>query len=159
MDHQNGALRSGIEEQLREQGVYVSTTVGWSMWPMLRNRRDRIILLPIGNERLKKYDLPLYRRPDGKYVLHRIIGVRDGKYIIRGDNTFTKEIVPDEWILGYVSEFYRSDRHILTSSKGYRLYAAAWRWIYPMRWCLYFAQRCIGKLKRIVKGLLGGRHG
>ena len=126
---------------------------------MLRNRRDRIILRPIGSERLKKYDLPLYRRPDGKYVLHRIIGVRDGGYVIRGDNTYVKEIVPNEWILGYVSEFYRSDRHILASSKGYRLYAAVWRWIYPLRLCLRFAQRCIGKLKRIAKGLLGGRHG
>ena len=54
-----------IERQLAEQGFYVSTTVGCSMRPMLRNRRDRVIVLPIGDERLKKYDLPLYRRPDG----------------------------------------------------------------------------------------------
>ena len=80
-----------IERQLAEQGFYVSTTVGCSMRPMLRNRRDRVIVLPIGDERLKKYDLPLYRRPDGKYILHRIIGVRDGEYVIRGDNTYAKE--------------------------------------------------------------------
>ena len=89
-----------IEAQLREQGFYVSTTVGWSMFPMLRNRRDRVVVLPVGQERLRKYDLPLYRRPDGKYILHRIIGVREGEYIIRGDNTYVKEHVPDGWILG-----------------------------------------------------------
>ena len=92
-----------IERQLAEQGFYVSTTVGCSMRPMLRNRRDRVIVLPIGDERLKKYDLPLYRRPDGKYILHRIIGVRDGEYVIRGDNTYAKEYVPDAWVLGYVT--------------------------------------------------------
>jgi len=150
MNERNEASESGIERQLSEQGVYVSTTVGWSMFPMLRNRRDRIIILPIGEEDLKKYDLPLYRRPDGKYVLHRILSVKKDHYVIRGDNTFKKEYVPKEWVLGYVSEFYRQDRHVRSDARGYRLYARLWRWIYPVRWCLYFARRCIGKLKRML---------
>ena len=146
---------ANIERQLEEQGYYVSTTVGWSMYPMLRNRRDRIVVLPIGTERLKKYDLPLYRRPDGRYILHRIIDVKDGKYVIRGDNTYVKEYVPDEWILGYVSEFYREERHVLSSSKGYRFYARFWNFIYPVR-VLYirmrgFARRCVNKLRRILR--------
>ncbi len=149
-------LNANIERQLEEQGYYVSTTVGWSMYPMLRNRRDRIVVLPVGQERLKKYDLPLYRRPDGKYILHRIIDVRDGLYIIRGDNTYVKEYIPDDWILGYVSEFYREGRHILSSSKAYRRYAAFWNWIYPVRWLFVkvrrFARRCVGKALRILRG-------
>ena len=147
-------MNANIEAQLEEQGYYVSTTVGWSMFPMLRNRRDRIIVLPVGSERLKKYDLPLYRRPDGKYILHRIIDVKDGMYIIRGDNTYVKEYIPDEWILGYVSEFYRADRHVMANSKGYRFYAAFWNFIYPFRWifvkCKSLARRCLGKLKRML---------
>ncbi len=149
-------LNANIERQLQEQGYYVSTTVGWSMYPMLRNRRDRIVVLPIGRDRLKKYDLPLYRRPDGKYILHRIIDVRDGLYVIRGDNTYVKEYIPDEWILGYVSEFYREEHHVLTSAKGYRRYAAFWNWIYPVRWLFVkarrFAQRCVRKLLCILRG-------
>ncbi len=129
-----------IEEQIAKNGFFASTTVGTSMRPMLRNRRDRIILLPVGKERLKKYDLPLYHRPDGKYILHRIIGVRDGHYVIRGDNTYAKEYVPDAWIVGYVSEFYRGNRHILTTSKSYRFYAKFWNFIYPVRY-LYHAFR------------------
>ncbi len=122
-----------IEEQLGNEGFYVSTTVGVSMQPMLRNRRDRIIVVPVGEERLKKWDLPLYRYPDGRYVLHRIIGVREDHYLIRGDNTYAVEKIPDEWVLGYVSEFYRGDKHILTSDKGYRRYAAFWNYIYFLR--------------------------
>ena len=52
--------------------MYVSTTSGVSMYPMLRNRRDTIIVKP-PTAPLKKYDVPLYRRGDD-YVLHRIIG-------------------------------------------------------------------------------------
>ena len=137
-----------IEQQLREGGVYVSTTVGYSMKPMLRNRRDRIVVVPKGEERLKKWDLPLYRYPDGRYVLHRVIAVRDGYYVIRGDNTFVKEKIPDEWILGYVSEFYRGERHILTSQRGYRFYAAFWQRIYFLRLPLHKARCLASRVKR-----------
>lgn len=66
---------TSLEEELRSGKTCVSTTVGDSMEPMLRNRRDTIIIEPV-HGRLKRYDLPLYRRPDGKYVLHRILHVK-----------------------------------------------------------------------------------
>lgn len=137
-----------IEKQLAEQGFYVSTTVGVSMRPMLRNRHDRVIIVPLGEERLKKYDLPLYRRPDGKYVLHRIIGVEDGYYVIRGDNTYVKEKVPDSWIVGVMSEFYRGKRHVLADDQGYRRYAAFWQAIYPLRKPFHSARMLAGRVKR-----------
>lgn len=142
---------SNIEEQLRTNGVYVSTTVGFSMKPMLRNRRDRIVLLPVGKERLKKWDLPMYRRADGKYVLHRIIDVKDDHYIIRGDNTYVKEYVRDEQILGYVSEFYRGNRHVSTDEKGYRRYAAFWHAIYPLRMPLHKLRMLASRVKHLLK--------
>ena len=145
-------MTSNIEQQLIDQGVYVSTTVGWSMWPMLRNRRDRIVVLPVGDKELKKYDLPLYRRPDGKYILHRIIGVKKDYYIIRGDNTFLREYVPKEWVLGYVSEFYREGKHVSSSSRAYRFYIVVWRLVYPARWCFRFALLVLRKLRRMIKG-------
>ena len=141
----------GIEDQLIEQGYHVSTTVGMSMYPMLRDRRDRIVVIPVGEKTLKKYDLPLYKRPDGKCVLHRIIGVRKDHYVIRGDNTYVREYVPKDWILGYVSEFYRKGRHVLASSRGHRAYAALWNFIYPIRWGYVKARGLLGRLIRKLK--------
>ncbi len=141
-------MNGSIEQQLAENGYYVSTTVGVSMRPMLRNRRDRVIIRPLGEERLSKWDLPLYRRPDGKYVLHRIIGVENGYYIIRGDNTYAKEHVPDEWILGVVTEFYRGNRHVMADHRGYRRYAAFWHAIYPIRVVLVSMRRLAGRVYR-----------
>ena len=136
-----------IEEHLKENGFYVSTTVGVSMWPMLRNRRDRVIIQPVGKERLSRFDLPLYKRPDGKYVLHRIIGVENGYYIIRGDNTYAKERVPDDWIVGVMTEFYRGKRHVLATSRRYRLYAAFWQTIYPLRLPFHWLRRAASFVK------------
>ena len=71
---------TSLEEELRSGKACVSTTVGDSMEPMLRNRKDTIIIEPV-HGRLKRYDLPLYRRPDGKYVLHRILHVKKNGYV------------------------------------------------------------------------------
>lgn len=139
-----------IEEVLTREGFYVSTTVGMSMWPMLRNRRDRIVLSPVGEERLSRYDLPMYRRADGKYVLHRIIAVRDGEYVIRGDNTYQKEYVKDGQIVGVVREFYRGNRHVLASARTYRVYAALWHFIFPLRRLLFNMRRLAGGIKRKI---------
>ena len=49
---------TSLEEELRSGKACVSTTVGDSMEPMLRNRKDTIIIEPV-HGRLKRYDLPL----------------------------------------------------------------------------------------------------
>ena len=62
---------------------------GISMLPMLRQGIDSVILSP-APETLKKYDLPLYRRDNGKYVLHRIVDA-GATYTCVGDNQFQLE--------------------------------------------------------------------
>lgn len=142
-------MNETIESQLEKTGFYVSTTVGCSMRPMLRNRRDRVILRKKEtSERLRRLDLPLYRRPDGTYVLHRVIGVREGYYVIRGDNTFVREKVPEEWILGVMTEFYRGNKRVPAQKKSYRAYAALWQFLYPLRFCLHLLRAGAGKIKR-----------
>ena len=49
---------------------------GTSMLPMLRPGIDSVVLRPLP-EKLKKYDLPLYQRKNGQYVLHRVICAED----------------------------------------------------------------------------------
>ena len=74
-----------FEQVLEEQGTLVYTNVGNSMLPLIREGRDLIILKkPEG--RLKKYDVPLYKRDSGQYVLHRVLKVRESDYVICGDN-------------------------------------------------------------------------
>ena len=82
-----------IAQVLQETGIYVGPTVGTSMLPMLKNRRDTIVV-KAKTERLKPLDVALYTR-GGKYILHRVLSVTDTGYIIRGDNCYFDEIVPD----------------------------------------------------------------
>ena len=64
----SGVGASSIQEVLDAEGFYVGPPVGVSMWPMLRNRRDAMLVVP-APERLKRHDVALYRRGQ-MMVLH-----------------------------------------------------------------------------------------
>lgn len=139
-----------IEDVLKEEGVFVSTTVGVSMFPMLRNRRDTIIVRPYEG-RLKKYDVPLYKR--GKdYILHRIVEVRPESYVICGDNCIRKEYgITDEQILGVLTGFYRGSKQINMDGMGYKLYVRIWCSIYPIRKAVSIPRRLAAKIWRRMR--------
>lgn len=142
-----------IEEQLLRDGFFVSTTSGYSMYPMLRDRRDRVVLRALEDgETLKRGDLPLYRNENGKYVLHRVLARRGDVYITRGDNTYFKEQVPKARIIGVMTEFYRGEKQIDAKSKGYRTYAFCWMAIYPLRRLWHGLRRILSAIKhRLLK--------
>ncbi len=121
-----------IEETLREHGVFVTTTVGVSMEPLFKNRRDTVEIVPVTG-RLSKYDVPLYRRRDD-YVLHRVVKVLPDSYVICGDNCIGKEYgITDEDIVGVMVAFDRKNKHYTVNHLGYRLYARLRVAQYPLR--------------------------
>lgn len=121
-----------IEEVIKEQGLLVCTTAGTSMYPMLRNRRDTIIVKPYEG-RLHKYDVPLYKSGD-KYILHRIVKVCEDSYVICGDNCERKEYgITDSQILGVLVGFYRGSKQISMDSWQYKMYARIACGMYPVR--------------------------
>lgn len=146
-----------IEDILKEDGMYVSTTWGVSMYPMLRNRRDTIIVKPYEG-RLEKYDVPLYKRGTN-YILHRIIEVRPESYVIRGDNCIPKEYdINDEKILGVLTGFYRGSKYVDMNGWKYKCYSRVWVAIYPIRRVYKGVKnlvvRVLRKIKREVKKIL-----
>lgn len=138
-----------VEQILQSEGKYVSTTVGVSMLPLFRNRRDTVVIRPV-TEPLKKYDVPLYRRGD-KLILHRIVKVTDNGFIICGDNCENKEFdITDDNIIGIMSEFYRNDKHYTVTHKGYILYSKIHVFLYPLRKAFMALRRSAAKAYRSI---------
>ena len=119
-------------------------THGDSMEPLLFNQSTRVVIRKV-DRTLKKGDLPVYRRPTGQFVMHRIIRVTESDYYTRGDNRFGLEQVPKEWVLGVVTEIYRKNRHFLVTSPGYRLYVWVWSGLYPVRYLLHRGRSAVKK--------------
>ncbi len=138
---------SNIEEILKRDGAYISTTSGVSMYPMLRHRRDTIVVTPCA-ERLKKYDVALYRR-GGKYVLHRVIKVLPDSYIIRGDNCILREHIPNSDILGRLTCCYRKEREIKLNGFAYKAYSKI---IVALNPIVFLKLKMIGLLRKVRGG-------
>ena len=132
-----------IQEALAAGKSVSFSPMGFSMLPMLRQGIDTVTLSPISGE-LRKYDLPLYRRENGKYILHRII--RAGEtYTCMGDNQLEPETgLHRDQMIAVVTAFTRGDRTIPVTNACYRLYCRIWVGMVPVR-------KLLRKLKNILK--------
>ena len=142
------AKRTTLKDELCSGRSITYFTVGSSMQPLLFERQTHVMLSPI-KDGVKKYDIVLYIRADGTYVLHRCIKVKDGYCIIRGDNTYYLEHVKNETMIGVVTHIYRKGKMIdVKKSKAYRFYSVLWTNTYGLR---HFILRAGRKIKRWIR--------
>ena len=144
-------MNKDIERILSEEGVYVSSVVGSSMYPMLREGRDTVAITPVSG-RLKKYDVALYRVGE-KYVLHRVVRVLSDSYVCCGDNCVVLEKgICDGDVVGVLEKVWQGERELDLHSLRYRFYSR--------RKVLGFLPRKIwrrlyGAISRRIKKLFG----
>lgn len=118
---------------------------GTSMLPMLRQGKDEVVLSPVP-QRLKKYDLPLYRRENGQFVLHRVIKAAES-YTCIGDNQFRKEPgLSHEQMIAVVSAFSRGGKEHSVTELGYRIYCRLWHYSRPVRRLWRFGIKVIRRI-------------
>ena len=132
------SLGAGKSVQFNPRGI--------SMLPMLRQDIDSVVLSHVSG-RLKKYDIPLYKRDNGKYVLHRVVEV-DETYTCIGDNQYVYEKgIRADQIIAVVTAFTRGDKKISVNNFSYRLYCRIWHYSRPVR---HFARRAIRWIDRHI---------
>lgn len=125
--------KSSFEEEIKKSGRIIYTNVGDSMMPYIKQGRDVLVISEV-NGRLNKYDVPLYKRDSGQYVLHRILKVRENDYVICGDNRWNKEYgITDRHIIGILTGVIRDGMEIPVTSRKYRIYVHLWCDLFPVR--------------------------
>lgn len=141
---------SSPKEQLEREGFHCSSVVGFSMTPMLRQKRDVIYVEKCDD--YKKFDVALFIMPSGKYILHRLIKIEGDEYVFRGDHCITTERVKKEQILGKLVKFWRDDKQIVCNKNlGYQFYVIFWYVVYPIRYAFR-------KTKQILKKIFKGKN-
>lgn len=135
-----------IHKVLSEGGTFRFYPKGTSMEPMIHQGQDQVILKPLP-EKLKKYQMILYKRANGAFVLHRIVKVKKDSYIMRGDNQFVSETgICREQMIGIVSKIVKPEAEIDVESFGYRIKSAIWVESVFVRRCVNAVRRRISRL-------------
>lgn len=138
-----------MSEVFENNGSFLLTITGTSMYPTILGNRDRVLLVRAPDQ-LKKYDLPLYRRDNGAFVLHRIVRVeKDGTYTCCGDHQWLKERgLRQDQMIAVVQELERKGKRFSADNPQYRAWVRLWTFLFPMRHLLFWLQ---AQLKKVIR--------
>lgn len=133
-------------ELLRQGQQHVAIPVtGGSMVPFLHSGDMAYVDLP--DTPLKKGDIVLYTRENGRYILHRIKKInKDGSFIMVGDAQMELELLPrQELIHARVTSARHLGKLMKPGQFRWWFYRRIWLNMVPMR---HFLMALSGKLKR-----------
>lgn len=107
------------------------TVSGVSMTPFLHNGDTVYLNLPERPCRIG--DVVLFTRPNGSYILHRIVGKKTGYFIMLGDSQLHCEFIPEEKIHAVVTAVRIGDQVMRNNHPYCLFFRTVWRWLRPLR--------------------------
>lgn len=141
-------IKATFEEIIERDGRLIYTNKGDSMMPLIKEGRD-LLVIEKTEGRLKRFDVPLYRRDSGQYVLHRILMVRQNDYVICGDNRVDLEYgITDRHIIGVLIAVIRNGKELTVKSTKYKLYVYCWYLLFPVRFVIIKTRNLFRKIKK-----------
>lgn len=138
-----------IEDSFRQDLTVTLPITGGSMRPLFFHKRDSVVLSACNPYSLKRGDVPLYRRDNGQYVLHRIVRVDEDTFTLTGDAQWQLEDgLPKKNVVAVMTGFVRKGRAVDCRNIGYRIYVAVWMLLRPLRPLMLRVWRCLRRVFR-----------
>ena len=135
-----------FEEVLEKEGELFFTNVGFSMYPLIKQRED--ILHIIKTDNYKKGDIILFKSHVDHYVLHRILKIKKDKIITAGDyNYFKDQPITKEQILGKLISIKKKDGKLIDLNKNRKMRKFFYTNFFPIK---AFFQK-VGKVLHLRK--------
>lgn len=136
-----------IEETVKKGGSMPLVVTGNSMNPFMKDGRDTVWLEACKDSDYKRGKILLFRREDGKIVLHRVRKVMpDGILVMNGDAQYWCEEIKKEQALAVVACIEKNGRKIFCNSLKYRFITEAWQLLKPLRPLIFRVWRKIKKV-------------
>lgn len=119
----NDTFFSMVEKEISRGNSVHLRVKGQSMYPLLRDRKDEVILHPCTCDELEVMDVILFKY-NGNYVLHRIIKMDASQLYMRGDGAFkAMEHCPKTDVIAKVASIIRPYGKVISVKD--------WRWRLP----------------------------
>ncbi len=134
----NEILLPQVAEFIKEGRRVTIRVRGNSMNPYLVDRRDEVVLSPFTVDDLQVGAVILARVVDGRFILHRIVKVKDGEITMMGDGNWRgTECTDPEDVLGLVTSVVRKGKTVNCTSLYWKAYSRTWMIMRPLRrWLL-----------------------
>ncbi len=111
-----------IRDALDNHGEVSFVSSGRSMLPLIRDRKDTITLVK-PKKAIKPGDIVFYQRDNGQFVLHRVMFINSGAFVMRGDNQWDNEYnIRSDQIIGVLKSFERDGKVHNVTDSDYLMY-------------------------------------
>ncbi len=140
-----------MEEKLKLGGKVTFKPHGVSMLPLIRQGRDSVVIEKFdGNAKVG--DVIFFRRPNGQFVLHRIIGKDKDGYVLCGDNQWQKERgVQTEWVIGIMTGILRDGVPFELDCESYKKYIRRLKYRRPLLFIKHKGKRLKEEIVKRIK--------
>ncbi len=130
----NESYFAWVEEEIAQGRPVQFRLKGVSMFPLMRNGKDEVVLYPCKGEELKPMDVVLFRYR-GKHLLHRIIRREGDCLYIQGDGSYVaKESCNVADVVGKMHAVIRpGGRRVSVESRSWRIQSLLWQKIGAFR--------------------------
>ncbi len=138
-----------IEETVGSGGTMPIVVTGNSMRPFLKDGEHTVWLERCTDSDFKRGRIFLFRRTNGKIVLHRVRKVRpDGVLVMNGDAQNWCENIEKNQVLAVVTHIEANGKKKPCKSLFYRMRTEIWQLLMPVR---PFVFRIVRKIKRTFR--------
>lgn len=138
-------LFAALQEALQGDGCFPLGITGWSMRPLLRHGRDTVWLRSFCPEDCARGSILLFRRPNGRLVLHRVRKCLPGGYRMNGDAQTWCEDILMEQVVAQAYQIRRKGKVISCNAPGLKLWDMLWFPTRPIRPVLFWIGHHIKK--------------
>lgn len=148
--HRAGSMKEAepiFRAVLESGGTFRLMPRGNSMRPTIIPGRDGVSLVRLEGQ-ASVYDILLYQRADGSFILHRVAAVApDGSYTMCGDHQVVLERgVRQEDVVGVVTAIHRPQGDLLRGTEAFLAPARRRARNRPLRCVRYYMGLCFQRL-------------
>lgn len=136
-----------IDDTIKSGGCIPLVVTGNSMMPFLKEGKSTVWLKACSDADFKRGKILLFRRTDGRIVLHRVRKVMpDGVLVMNGDAQYWCENINKEQAVAVVAYIEKKGKKKSCDSFAYRAVIEFWQLLKPLRPYFFIIQRKLKKL-------------
>jgi signal peptidase len=140
-------LFPAVTELLQNDQKVRITVTGDSMMPFLRENIDSIELSGVTFRELYFGQIPLIKRDNGQYILHRLVWKKRNSFYIAGDaQNWVEGPLRPEQLIAVVTKVWRENRPVSPSSVLWQTMSFFWWLRLPARYILKKPYKLVKKL-------------
>ena len=127
LELRNDIFFAEVERRINDGQSVTIPVKGFSMRPMMRSEKDKVILTAHSDNNIKQGAVMLFRH-NGHHIMHRIVKIEGQNITFAGDGNYrkTEQATKDDIVAQVTAIIRPSGRVISLDNRRWKIYSTLW---------------------------------